>query len=148
MSAAYRPIMQAGSEETLRREREAQAGLPPSTVRAAERAAEILGASLPDRRAQVLGGKAVHYGYGALWGAGFALAARALAPRLRPPLASGLVFGALLWAISDELLVPIFGFSRGPPRYPASSHLKGLASHLVYGVATDVAWRAARSRLA
>lgn len=148
MSAAYRPIMRAGSVETLRREREAQAGLPPSTVRAAEAAARAVGTSLPDRRAQALGGKAVHYGYGVLWGAAFALAARALPRRLRPPLATGVAFGALLWVLSDEVLVPLFGFSRGPVRYPASSHLKGLAAHVVYGVAADAAWRAARGRLA
>ncbi len=39
MSVSYKPIMRRGSEETLRREKEAQAGLPPSTVRAAEAAA-------------------------------------------------------------------------------------------------------------
>lgn len=145
MSLSYGPIMRAGSEETRRREREAQGSEPPSTVRAAEAAAHAVGAELPDKRTQALGGKAVHYGYGAAWGAAFALAARALSRR--PPLATGLAFGTLLWALSDELLVPLFGFSRGPARYPASTHLKGLAAHLVYGVATDAAWRAARAPL-
>lgn len=148
MSASYRPIMRRGSAETLRREQEAQAGMPPSTVRAAEAAARAVGKSLPDRRARALGGKAVHYGYGVAWGAAFALAARALPARFRPPLVTGVAFGTLLWVLSDEMLVPLFGFSRGPSRYPASSHLKGLAAHLVYGVATEVAWRAARTRVA
>jgi hypothetical protein len=149
MSAAYGPIMRAGSAQTLRREREAQAGLPPSTVRAAEAAARAVGGALPDRRSREVGGKAVHYGYGIAWGAAFALAGRSVAPRWRPPpLATGLAFGALLWLVSDEVLVPLFGFSREPARYPPSSHLKGLAAHLVYGVATDVAWRAARAGLA
>jgi hypothetical protein len=148
MSEAYGPIMRAGSARTLRREQEAQAGMPPSTVRAAEAAARAVGTALPDWRARALGGKAVHYGYGVAWGAGFALAARALRARWRPPLATGLAFGALLWVVSDELLVPLFGFSREPAQYPPSSHLKGLVAHLVYGVATDVAWRVARTRLA
>jgi hypothetical protein len=146
MSVSYRPIMRAGSAETRRRERVAQAGLPPSTVRAAEAAARTVGAELPGKRARQLGGTAVHYGYGVAWGIAFALAARAL-PR-RPPLATGLAFGALLWLLSDELLVPLVGFSRSPARYPASSHLKGLAAHLVYGAAADAAWRAARAPLA
>lgn len=147
MSATYKPIMRAGSEETLRREREAQAGLPPATIRAAEAAARAVGKELPpDRKVKALGGKAVHYGYGAAWGAAFALAARAL-PGRALPVASGVVFGAALWLLSDELLVPLLGFSRGPSRYPPSSHLKGLAAHLVYGVATDAAWRAARAPL-
>jgi hypothetical protein len=148
MSLAYRPIMRAGSAGTLRREQEAQAGQPPSTVRAAEAAARTLGTTLSRPRAQALGGKAVHYGYGVAWGAAFALVARALAPRRRPPVATGLAFGALLWVLSDEVLVPLLGFSRGPARYPPSSHLKGLAAHLVYGLATETAWRAARTRLA
>ena len=148
MAAAYGPIMRAGSVETLRRKSRAQAGLPPSTVRAAEAAARAVGAELPGRRARVVGGKAVHYGYGIAWGAAFALTARALGRRRRPPLATGLAFGALLWAVSDELLVPLLGLSRSPARYPASSHVKGLAAHLVYGLSTEVAWRAARAPLA
>jgi hypothetical protein len=148
MSATYPPIMRAGSAETLRREQEAQAGMPPSTVRAAQAAARAVGTDLSGRREQALGGKTVHYGYGAAWGAAFALAARALARRWRPPLATGLAFGAALWVLSDEVLVPLFGFSHGPGQYPASSHVKGLAAHLVYGLATEVAWRAARARLA
>jgi hypothetical protein len=148
MAASYGPIMRAGSAETLQREREAQAGEPPSTVRAAEAAARAVGTALPGRRARALGGKAIHYGYGVAWGAAFALAARALSRRLRPPVVTGVAFGALLWALSDEVLVPLFGFSRGPARYPASSHLKGLAAHLVYGIATEAGWRAARSQLA
>ncbi len=142
MSATYRPIMRAGSEETLRREKRAQAGMPPSTVRAAEAAARKVGAELPDRRAQAIGGKAVHYGYGIAWGAAFALAARAYGPRA--PVATGAAFGAALWLLSDEVLVPLLHFSRPPTRYPPSMHLKGLAAHLVYGVATDAGWRLAR----
>ncbi len=145
MSASYGPIMRAGSAETRRRELVAQAGLPPSTVRAAEAAARAVGADLQDHRSRALGGKAVHYGYGAAWGAAFALVARAL-PR-PPPLLTGLAFGALLWGLSDELLVPLLGFSRSAARYPPSSHVKGLAAHLVYGAAADAAWRAARARL-
>lgn len=143
MSLAYKPIMGAGSEETRRREKEAAGGMPPATIRAAQVAAEAVGRPLPDDRGkQAIGGKLVHYAYGTAWGAGFALAARALAPRA--PLASGAAFGLLLWLLSDELLVPLFRFSRPPARYPPTSHAKGLAVHLVYGVATDAAWRLGR----
>ena len=144
MSLVYRPLMRAGSEETLRREKEAQAGMPPATIRAAEAAAQAVGGGLPpDRRKQALGGKAVHYAYGALWG-----------PASRSPRgpsrrcarsATGLAFGAALWLLSDEVLVPLLRFSRPPRRYPPSTHLKGLASHLVYGVAVDAGWRVARA---
>ena len=144
MSAVYRPLMRAGGDETLRREKEAQAGMPPATIQAAGAAAKAVGRELPpDRRSQALGGKVIHYAYGIAWGAAFALAVRAVAPRR--PVATGLAFGLVLWLVSDEVLVPLFRFSRPPSRYPPSTHLKELASHLVYGVATDAGWRLARA---
>jgi uncharacterized membrane protein YagU involved in acid resistance len=146
MSLAYKPIMRAGDEHTLRKEKEAQGGLPPATIKAAEVAAKAVGTELPpDRRKQALGGKVVHYLYGTIWGAAFALGARAFGARA--PLVSGLAFGAAVWLVSDEVLVPLFRFSRSPSRYPPSTHAKGLASHLVYGVATDAGWRLGRAAL-
>jgi hypothetical protein len=146
MSVAYGPIMRAGGDAARRREKEAAGDLPPATVRAAQVAAATLGRPLPEEReAQALGGKIIHYAYGTAWGAAFALAARAVAPRA--PISAGLGFGILLWVLSDEMLVPLFRLSRPPTRYPATSHAKGLASHLVYGVATDAAWRLARAPL-
>jgi len=146
MSAVYRPLMRAGGDETRRREKEAQAGMPPATIQAAEAAANAVGRALPpDRKRQALGGKVIHYAYGVFWGAAFALAARAVAPRR--PGAAGLAFGLVLWLVSDEVLVPLFRFSHSPSRYPTSTHLKGLASHLVYGIATDAGWRLARAPL-
>jgi hypothetical protein len=142
MSLAYGPIMRAGGEATRRREKEAAGELPPATIRAVQVAAGTVGRSLPEDR-EALGGKIVHYAYGTAWGAAFALAARALAPRA--PVATGLGFGIVLWVLSDEMLVPLFKLSHPPTRYPATSHAKGLASHLVYGVATDAAWRLARA---
>lgn len=144
MSAVRRPIWRAGGERARRREQAAQAGMPPATIRAAEAATAAVGRPLPDAR-KGLGGWIVHYAYGAAWGAAFALAARALAPR--PPLGTGLAFGAALWVLSDEVLVPLFRLSHPPARYPASTHAKGLATHLVYGVATDGGWRLARAAL-
>ncbi len=144
MSAAYKPIFRAGGEQTRRREAAAQAGMPPATIRAAEAAASLVGERIPERR-KGLGGWVVHYAYGVAWGAAFALVARAVAPRA--PVATGLAFGAVLWVLSDEVLVPLFRFSRPPTRYPASTHAKGLAAHLVYGVATDAGWRLGRAAL-
>ncbi len=142
MSAAYRPIWRAGGVETRRREQEAQAGMAPATIRAADAAAGVVGRRIPDR-SKGLAGWIVHYAYGIAWGAAFGLAARAVAPRA--PLVTGLAFGAALWLLSDELLVPALRLSRPPARYPASTHVKGLAAHLVYGVATELGWRLGRA---
>jgi hypothetical protein len=38
--------------------------------------------------------------------------------------------------------VPALGFAKGPRAYPASTHAKALAAHLVYGAATAASFRA------
>ena len=48
----------------------------------------------------------------------------------------GAVFGAALWALSDEVAVPAFHLSKGPQEYPLRTHAMALASHLVYSVRT------------
>jgi hypothetical protein len=55
---------------------------------------------------------------------------------------SGALFGAGLWLLGDELMVPMLGMSDKPARYPVSSHLQSLAQHIGFGVATAAATRA------
>lgn len=77
----------------------------------------------------------VHYGLGFLPGAMYAVF------RDRVPLLGagrGLVYGALLWAVNDELANTALGIAGPPDAYPMSSHLRGLAGHLVLGVGTDI----------
>jgi hypothetical protein len=141
MEWAQARIMAVGSDETRRREKEAQGDLEPATYRAAEAAAHLVGRTLPAERKRVAA-EVVHYATGALWGAAFG----ALAPRLpAPALAAGAAWGLVVWLANDELLVPALGLSRGPARYPPSTHAKALASHLVYGAATDAGYRALRA---
>ncbi len=137
MEKAQSPIRKLGGEETRRREQEAQAGREPATVTAARRAAGLAGRSIPDER-KGTAGEVMHYAVGAAFGALFG----ALAPRLRAPLlVAGALFGAAVWLVNDEALVPALGFSRKPWAYPASSHVKALAAHLVYGAATGAGLR-------
>lgn len=106
----------------------------PATVKAARAISEkALHRRLPDRQKNAAG-ELVHYAFGTLNGAAYGALAE-LSPRVRA--GGGALFGAVLFAAADEALVPMLGWSRGPWRYPASSHLYGLASHLVYGVATN-----------
>ena len=56
----------------------------------------------------------------------------------------GLPFGAAVWAIADEAMVPLFGLSKPPTEYPLSKHLYSLASHLVYGATTEATRRLVR----
>lgn len=140
MEKAQARISALGSDATKRREERAQGDLEPATYRAAEAAARLVGRSVPDGR-KPLAGEVVHYATGAAWGALFG----ALAPRLPvPAIAAGAAWGAFVWLVNDEVLVPALGFSRRPTRYPPSTHAKALASHVVYGAATDAGYRALR----
>ncbi len=57
--------------------------------------------------------------------------------------------GATLSLVVDEGLNPLLGFTARPSAYPVATHLRGLAGHLVYGLAlagtTELAWRLIRA---
>jgi uncharacterized membrane protein YagU involved in acid resistance len=63
-----------------------------------------------------------------------------------PPAAAGMgaAFGAALWAVSDEVAVPVARLAKPPLRYPLATHVKALASHIVYGVSAELLRRALR----
>jgi hypothetical protein len=145
MERAQRPIGKLGSEATKAREQAASDGAPPATAQVAMAAARAVGRPIVTRRGETIGGEVVHYATGVAWGALFG----ALAPRARtwvrlplPVLLGGLAFGALVWLVGDEGVVPALGFAKGPRAYPASAHAKALAAHLVYGTATAASFRA------
>jgi uncharacterized membrane protein YagU involved in acid resistance len=139
--AQAKVISRVGSART--KEREDAAASEPATVKAVKAITEPLGVSLDEDQLSK-GGWIVHYAYGAAWGGLYA----ALSQRLkRAPLLFGAAFGALLWLVSDEVLVPAFGLAKKPTAYPPSVHLKSLATHVVYGAATAEAQRFLRARL-
>ena len=59
----------------------------------------------------------------------------------------GTAFGAAVWLIADEAIVPALGLSPKPSKYPASIHTYSIASHLVYGLTTEIVRRAVRKAL-
>lgn len=75
----------------------------------------------------------VHWSYGVLMAAGYGML-RAGRPGF--DVLGGLAFAVGLWAIGDELIVPLLGLSDAPQAYPARHHAQALAGHLAYGVAT------------
>jgi uncharacterized membrane protein YagU involved in acid resistance len=87
-------------------------------------------------------GQLVHYGYGTAAGALYGAAAEHWED---VRMGEGVVFGAALWALSDEVAVPVFHLSKGPQEYPLRTHAMALASHLVYSVTTELARRLLRS---
>jgi hypothetical protein len=60
---------------------------------------------------------------------------------------AGLPFGAAIWFVVDEVVVPALGLSKKPTEYPLSIHAYSLSSHLVYGLTTEIGRRAVRSAL-
>lgn len=48
----------------------------------------------------------------------------------------GVVFGTLFWAIEDEGIGPALGLVGDNTKYPAEAHLRGLVSHIIFGVVT------------
>ncbi len=61
------------------------------------------------------------------------------------PAPAGLVAGAAMSLIADELMTPALGFGAPNRAYPLSTHLRGFAAHLVFGLGvaatTKAGWR-------
>jgi len=104
---------------------------------AAEKAAEAVGKELDDdQRKQA--GAAIHWALGAGAGAAYGLM------RDRVPMAdaaNGLLFGAAFWAVIDEGANVALGLTPGPAAFPWQTHARGLAGHLVFGIAADTSLR-------
>lgn len=113
---------------------------------AAERTANIVATKVFDyeltEKDKLAAGAAVHYLFGASTGALYGLASE-LMPEVS--VGAGLPFGAAVWLVADEGLVPALGLSKWPTEYSVSKQAYALASHLVYGVTTDLLRRAARA---
>ena len=88
-----------------------------------------------------IAGPAVHYGFGALMGTVYGVMAER-SSRVRA--LGGAGYGAVLWALADEVAVPVLGFSRPSTEFPLETHAQALAAHLVYGITTEAVRRVIR----
>ncbi len=89
-------------------------------------------------------GAIAHYAMGVTSGAIYGAVAEVMPSAT---VAQGIPFGAAVWLIADEAIVPAAGLSRKPNEYPASIHAYAFASHLVYGLTTEIVRRAVRKAL-
>jgi putative membrane protein len=105
-----------------------------ATARVANAALSVIGYQLTDPRAKQMAGEFVHLAFGAINGAAYGLAAE-LDPRVTA--GAGIPFGASVWAVADEGIVPALGLSRGPREASAGLLAYGLLSHVVYGMTTE-----------
>jgi putative membrane protein len=119
-------------------------GGEPATEQAANQVAQVTsGSPVPDAQ-KSLAGQAVHYGFGALLGLGYGVTSE-LWPRVTSGWGSAFGIGSAL--LFDEAGVPAAGLGQAPWKASASTHLYTLASHLVFGTATEGTRRLVRSAL-
>ncbi|MGH9945062.1 MAG: DUF1440 domain-containing protein, partial [Pyrinomonadaceae bacterium] len=112
------------------------------------RLAEVISKGVLDRELtkseKHTAGTALHYAYGITMGALYGAAAE-FAPVVTA--GAGLPYGASIWIVADEGVVPALGLSKSPTEYPLSIHAYALSAHFVYGMTTEVVRRAVRSTL-
>ena len=112
-----------------------------ATMKTADHISEALQGRHLSKDEKKKAGPVVHYAFGALMGAVYGAsvevnpAANALA---------GFPFGAILFAVADEVASPVSGLSAKPAAYPLSKQLYGLVSHAVYGVTAETVRRIVR----
>lgn len=80
---------------------------------------------------------AIHVLFGAMWGGVYGLVRESF--RMPPQL-----FGVLVWALSDNVLLPAFRLAAWPNRYSAREHRYAVQAHLAYGLATAGSYAALR----
>lgn len=73
----------------------------------------------------------VHRGYGEAVALGYALLAHGRGWGVK----GGLAYGALLWLLGDELMVPLLGLAKKPTTYGLDGHVPPFVAHLAYGAA-------------
>jgi hypothetical protein len=106
-----------------------------ATIKTADRVSRSLLDHKLTKKEKEVAGPVVHYAMGAVSGAIYG-AVSELMPVSKWGL--GLPFGAAVWLVADEVALPALGLSKKPADYPAAVHAKALASHLVYGLSTDL----------
>ena len=95
-------------------------------------------------RAKKAAGQAIHFGFGAAWGALYGLAAETF-PIFRSPIGAA-TFGAFVWSASDHALLPALRLGPWPSGVTAKGHLFWLATHLVYGAGLGSSYTSIRPK--
>ncbi len=110
----------------------------PATVKLARRLSEVgLHRELAED-SKAVAGQIVHYGYGGMVGSIYGGLVE-LQPGIRRGM--GVPYGVALWLVGDETAVPLLKLSEAPWKFPVSTHLYALASHIAYGFTTETVRR-------
>jgi len=106
----------------------------PATVKAAEMIVENTTDHQLTEDEKKTAGPMMHYAMGGTSGAIYGAVSELM------PIAhtgAGLPFGAAVWLVADDLIVPALGLSKPVTDVPLSKNAYALASHFVYGLTTE-----------
>jgi hypothetical protein len=131
---------QQGKSKQKKQEAE-ESGKEDATVKAATAVSEGVFDHKLTKSEKETAGPAVHYAMGMATGAIYGAMAEIIPP---VTMGAGLPFGTVVWLIADEVAVPALGLSKPPNKVPISKHAYALASHFVYGLATEFMRRVVR----
>ncbi len=141
-------LQPAGGQEGVQQMKRAPEENSRQQEDATEKIASAISEGIFDHRLKKsekeVAGAAVHYAYGTTTGALYGAMAE-LVPGITA--GAGLPFGATVWLVADEGIVPALGLSKGPTEYSLSTHAYALASHFIYGLTTEAVRRTVRSAL-
>lgn len=111
----------------------------PSTVALGRKAHETITGDEPSSEEKKTLSHTVHWTYGSMMGGVYGV--------LRGPtggadLSGGTAYGTALWAVGDELMVPLLGLAKGPTAFPMKQHVHRFGAHIAYGTATALTTQA------
>ncbi|MBA4121745.1 MAG: DUF1440 domain-containing protein [Acidobacteria bacterium] len=138
MSDAFKRAF--GRREKIKKKKEDE----PANVKAAEGISKAVFDHRLKKSEKEPAGEAAHYAMGAMSGLIYGIASE-IAPMTTVGL--GLPFGAAVWLVADDVVVPALGLAKPATQYPLSTHAYALSSHLVYGLTTDLVRQAVRDLL-
>lgn len=116
----------------------------PTTVKAADRVSNVVVGGPVANSHRNFAGQAVHYSFGAYLGAFYSLL---LSSFPKASTGFGTLYGAAVWLVADEFLVPGGDLAPPPRDVPASIHLYAFISHLVFGAALQGSWQGIEAAL-
>jgi hypothetical protein len=142
-SAASKNLKRDSEAQSQQQQQQQSGDSEDATMKAADKLAHMAGRSLTKEQKKKAG-PAVHYAFGTLMGGVYG-AGTELIPQNGA--AAAALFGTGLFVAADEVAVPALGLAQSPRDYPLSTHLYGLASHLVYGFTAEYVRRGVRRLL-
>lgn len=130
-------LYEAGGPERIRRTEAARPGGMDPAHALAQQAATKVGVDIGDPKDNPAGHTiewTIGMGMGALYGL-----LRGISPRFAKR--RGAYYGLAMWLVKDQLLNTVLGTAGKPLDYPWQDHLRGAASHTLFGVSTDLITR-------